>query len=157
MERAIHDCWDVKAHQESKPVEVYRCQIKVYTEYSATEKLADAKERLAKIEQELAERAKDKAEKAERELTEKRAREASDRLMVYKYIERCAGLAPIRIGMTADQVLASKWGKPSDRHSTTTADHHREQWIYTVGPECGATGKQSYLYFEDGVLAAIQD
>lgn len=49
------------------------------------------------------------------------------------------------IGMTRYQAEAS-WGKPSQINETTTAAGIREQWVYG-----GA-----YLYFENGVLTAIQ-
>ena len=59
--------------------------------------------------------------------------------------------------MTTDQVIASQWGYPNDRHTTTTAAHQRVQWVYDIGPLCSPTLDQSYLYFDDGILTAIQD
>lgn len=55
----------------------------------------------------------------------------------------------VRIGMTPDDVrLRSSWGIPQAVHRTTTASGAREQWVY---------GNGHYLYFDDGVLSAIQD
>lgn len=53
----------------------------------------------------------------------------------------------VRVGMTAEDVLASSWGAPRDVNRTTTAYGVREQWVYTGG----------YLYFENGKLTTIQN
>lgn len=53
----------------------------------------------------------------------------------------------VRIGMTQNDVIASSWGKPRKINRTTTARAVREQWVYDGG----------YLYFDDGVLTAIQN
>ena len=52
----------------------------------------------------------------------------------------------ISIGMTSGQVLESNWGKPSKVNTTATAHTVREQWVYRSG----------YLYFENGILTAVQ-
>ncbi len=54
----------------------------------------------------------------------------------------------VTIGMTAGQVLATQWGKPRSVNKTTTAYGTREQWVY---------GDGNYLYFENGLLTAIQN
>lgn len=54
--------------------------------------------------------------------------------------------AGVSIGMTAGQVLQSNWGKPRKVNTTATANTVREQWVYGSG----------YLYFENGVLTAVQ-
>lgn len=54
----------------------------------------------------------------------------------------------VRIGMTAEAVWRSSWGKPQYVNTTTTAYGSREQWVYGGG---------NYLYFEDGRLVAIQN
>jgi hypothetical protein len=59
-----------------------------------------------------------------------------------------AKLPGVRIGMTQAEVLASSWGKPDDINRTITAYGTREQWVY---------GYRSYLYFDDGILTAIQN
>lgn len=53
----------------------------------------------------------------------------------------------VSVGMTNAQVLASNWGKPESINRTTFASGEHEQWVYA--------GFQ-YLYFEDGVVTAIQ-
>jgi hypothetical protein len=53
----------------------------------------------------------------------------------------------VSIGMTAERVLLSSWGKPDDINRTTTSRGIREQWVYDGG----------YLYFQDGVLTSIQN
>lgn len=52
----------------------------------------------------------------------------------------------VAIGMTKDQVLAS-WGKPNDINRTVGKWGVNEQWVYS----------NAYLYFENGVLRALQD
>ena len=53
------------------------------------------------------------------------------------------------IGMTEDEVLKSSWGKPQEINSYDSKyGNHHEQWVY---------GNQRYLYFDDGVVTAIQD
>ena len=54
----------------------------------------------------------------------------------------------VTVGMTNEDALASSWGKPESINTTTTARGSREQWVY---------GGRSYLYFENGVLVAIQN
>lgn len=51
------------------------------------------------------------------------------------------------IGMTQQEVLNSKWGKPNTINKTTTAYGVNEQWVYNNG----------YLYFDNGKLTAIQN
>ena len=55
----------------------------------------------------------------------------------------------VSIGMTAERVLQSNWGKPTQINRTTTSHGTREQWVYR--------GQRSYLYFEDGILTSIQN
>ncbi len=52
------------------------------------------------------------------------------------------------IGMTKEEILNSRWGQPTDVNKTTTANSITEQWVYPG---------YKYLYFEDGVLTAIQE
>ena len=54
----------------------------------------------------------------------------------------------VHLGMSRDDVLASSWGKPERVNRTTIASGTREQWAY---------GSRSYLYFENGVLTAVQN
>jgi hypothetical protein len=62
-----------------------------------------------------------------------------------KALKRSQG---VHIGMSKEDVLASSWGKPQHVNTTTTARGTREQWVY---------GLRAYLYFDDGVLSAIQN
>jgi hypothetical protein len=52
----------------------------------------------------------------------------------------------VSIGMTAEQVRKSSWGKPKSINETITARGKHEQWVYGGG----------YLYLENGVLTSIQ-
>lgn len=54
----------------------------------------------------------------------------------------------ILIGMTAEDVLASSWGRPERVNRTISARGTSEQWVY---------GGRNYLYFENGVLTTIQN
>ena len=58
----------------------------------------------------------------------------------------CARVGGARVGLTAEGVRASCWGKPLLVNTTTTASHIHEQWVYAGG----------YLYLEDGVVTSIQ-
>jgi hypothetical protein len=53
----------------------------------------------------------------------------------------------VRIGMTLEQVRES-WGAPDNINRTITQHGVRQQWVY---------GLSSYLYFEVGLVTAIQD
>jgi hypothetical protein len=52
------------------------------------------------------------------------------------------------LGMSQEDVLASSWGRPEKVNRTTTSRGTREQWVY---------GSGNYLYFENGILTAIQN
>jgi hypothetical protein len=52
------------------------------------------------------------------------------------------------IGMTKDEVLDSKWGRPDDINKTITEYGTSEQWVYD---------DKGYIYFDDGVVTAIQE
>lgn len=54
----------------------------------------------------------------------------------------------VSVGMTAEEVLQSSWGKPSTINRTTTSFGVREQWVY---------GGNNYLYFKNGKLETIQN
>lgn len=64
--------------------------------------------------------------------------------------EACDAIAgkKIFVGMTAEQVIAA-WGKPYKINSTLTGNSKHEQWVMH---EHGS----SYVYFEDGVMTALQ-
>lgn len=52
------------------------------------------------------------------------------------------------IGMTADQVRNSTWGKPEKINRTTTAYGTSEQWVYS---------NNRYIYLDNGIVTTIQD
>lgn len=52
-----------------------------------------------------------------------------------------------KVGMTESEVYASTWGSPKKRNKTTTTYGTREQWVYNDG----------YIYFENGIVVAIQE
>lgn len=75
----------------------------------------------------------------------------------------CQGRPSVEIGMTGREVLASKWGLPYTTNTTETITGTRVQWVYNIGPACKEDGSATsrygtpgYLYFEDGLLVAIQ-
>lgn len=53
----------------------------------------------------------------------------------------------VQIGMSAQEVMQSNWGRPQKINRTVTARGTREQWVYGGG----------YLYFENGILTTIQN
>lgn len=53
-----------------------------------------------------------------------------------------------KIGMTAEEVRNSTWGKPESINTTETASHISEQWVYS---------NNRYVYLEDGIVTTIQD
>lgn len=53
----------------------------------------------------------------------------------------------VTIGMTAQDALDSSWGRPNKVNRTINARGTHEQWVYDGG----------YLYFQDGMLTAIQN
>ena len=52
----------------------------------------------------------------------------------------------VSLGMSQQEVLDSKWGRPRSVNRTISAQGTHEQWVYG----------RNYLYFEDGVLMTIQ-
>lgn len=52
------------------------------------------------------------------------------------------------IGMTADEVLQTGWGKPEDINKTTFSWGTTEQWCYSG---------YRYVYFDNGIVTAIQE
>ncbi len=106
---------------------------------AATPALADFDSLLAKTQhtQALGDRAKAAAHAA---LADKyKAEQASNDT-------RCARMDGARIGLNAEGVRKSCWGRPIRINITMTASHTHEQWVYGGG----------YLYLTDGVVTAIQ-
>ena len=54
--------------------------------------------------------------------------------------------------MTAEEVRNSTWGSADKINRDTYAWGTEEQWCYTNG-----VGKQGYIYFENGIVVAIQE
>lgn len=54
----------------------------------------------------------------------------------------------VTIGMTEQDVLDSRWGKPQSINRSTYSFGVHEQWVY---------GGHNYLYFENGILTAVQN
>jgi hypothetical protein len=77
--------------------------------------------------------------------TELQRSEAARNAAAKKARAECDRRGGASIGMTAQQVLASCWGKPEHRNVTIFAQGRSEQWVYPGG----------YLYFRDGRLEAI--
>lgn len=53
-----------------------------------------------------------------------------------------------KIGMSKEEVLNSRWGEPEDINRTITEYGTSEQWVYSG---------YRYIYFDDGIVTAIQD
>ena len=53
-----------------------------------------------------------------------------------------------KIGMTANELLVSSWGKPTKMNRTTTAYGESYQWVYS---------SNRYVYLKDDIVTAIQD
>lgn len=64
-----------------------------------------------------------------------------------KYGLTKGGKDGVSIGMTAQQVLESSWGRPRVRNQTATSSHNHEQWVYEGG---------QYIYLDDGIVTSIQ-
>lgn len=64
-------------------------------------------------------------------------------------VSRVMALPGARLGMTSKQVVErTNWGRPSEVNRTTTRNGVREQWVYS---------SRRLLYFDNGILTAIQD
>lgn len=87
----------------------------------------------AKLEQEAKERKVAAEEKAKRDLAEEKKNWKKE---------------GVSIGMSAERVLLSSWGKPEKINRTTNKFGESEQWVY---------GSGNYLYFRNGVLDSIQN
>lgn len=64
-----------------------------------------------------------------------------------KYYEELKNSIP-KIGMTREEVIITKWGRPNKVNKTTTANGVSEQWVY---------GSNRYVYLDNGIVTAIQD
>jgi len=82
--------------------------------------------------------------KLKAELTRKQAAEA---LAAKKAIAAQKRSEGVRIGMTAEDVIASSWGKPRSINKSIYSFGVHEQWVYHG---------RNYLYFKDGILDSVQ-
>lgn len=92
-------------------------------------------------------------EKLKKDKLDKQSKQISDKEYNEKFKEKY-GFDPklgknydVSIGMTKDEVLNSKWGRPQDVNKTTTKYGVHEQWVY----------RNKYLYFDDEILTSIQE
>lgn len=76
------------------------------------------------------------------------AQEERDRIVREKADAKRRRSEGVSIGMSREDVLASKWGKPHSINTTTTRYGVHEQWAY---------GGHNYLYFDNGRLTTIQN
>lgn len=72
------------------------------------------------------------------------AKRAKEKAVAAK--KECDRRGGVSIGMTADQVRSSCWGKPQRINQTITARGKHEQWVYGG----------SYVYLENGTVTSIQ-
>ena len=89
------------------------------------------------------------AAKAKKEAETQAAAERQQRL-ISLYGERKAHLilqGKVEIGFTK-KMCREAWGEPKSTNTTTTAGNVHEQWVYSAS---------RYLYFDNGVLTAIQE
>lgn len=87
---------------------------------------------------------------AEEAAARKRERESFEKNMIEKYGEKLGKMiinGQVAIGMNKEMCRCS-WGKPIEINTTTVANHVHEQWVYSG---------YCYLYFDDGILTAIQN
>ena len=81
---------------------------------------------------------------------------------VKKRIEECQKLPAPTLGMTREEVAASRWGRPWDEIETITVAGTTHQWVYKgylTHNECSHTmgdNKLRFLFFRDGRLVAIE-
>ncbi len=61
-------------------------------------------------------------------------------------VEAAIANGEVFIGMTGEQCIRA-WGQPEKVNTTDTARGHHSQWVYPGG---------RYVYFENGILTAIQ-
>ena len=94
---------------------------------------------------------KAKAEEAQAQAQERKEREQQRiQALVDKYGQTNVNLArqgKVKIGWNKE-LCKEAWGEPRSVNKTTTAYGVHEQWVYTTS---------RYLYFDDGVLTAIQE
>ncbi len=140
---------------------------------------ADIEQKQAQIYLETqAEKARqEESREAEQQIKQNEKRMAADEAERRATIEQTIAVHSLVIGMTPDQVVKSR-GKPDKINRTTTANGEEEQWVYGwrqywVSSQAASIGTLTtinekvpegwryippcYIYFENGILTAIQD
>ena len=111
---------------------------------------ADVRDEIRQVMERVAEYTARLPERQRRVVNEQRARQARIAALQSKgwpaEVLAMVLAGEVRIGMTADQAREA-WGPPQSMNTTVTKSGRSEQWVYGVG---------QYLYFENGVLTAIQ-
>jgi hypothetical protein len=83
----------------------------------------------------------------QRKNDERAAKVAASHRRYEQHKALCAKIGGARVGLNAEGVLKSCWGRPAKVNETATAGHSYEQWVYSTG---------DYLYLTDGLVTAIQ-
>jgi hypothetical protein len=125
----------------------YRIKYKNYTGWALKSKLIkDADFQAAKLAQKKAMvKANTDRQKAQNNAINKRRADLTKKYGSQEIAEKIMA-KKIWLGMTSAMALES-WGKPSDINRSVGSWGVHEQWVY----------RDTYLYFEDGVLTSWQD
>ena len=118
-----------------------------------------------------------KIREAEEQIRQNEKRIAANEAQNRAKIEQTIARHELFIGMTSEQCVQSR-GKPDKINITTTSDRREEQWVYSgrqywvSSQAAGGTALTTvneqiaegwrylapcYLYFENGILTAVQD
>lgn len=143
--RSISRCADT-SKDEYLIAKVKESEIKVWTaDFKNNKKTAaersDAYEKLKELDA-------SEALKLEQEFKIVAKRASYDAEVSHMVIKQNLKHTGATIGMSQTEVIQGNWGYPSHINKTTTAMGTREQWSYDEG---------KYLYFDNGVLTAIQE
>lgn len=65
--------------------------------------------------------------------------------------DQAISLGKIQLGMSTQDVMRA-WGRPNKINRTAVAGGISEQWVY----ERPNDGRHQYVYFDNGVLSAVQ-
>jgi hypothetical protein len=111
---------------------------------------ADAYEFINKIEnppKEVPKEIIDEYQKMKKDLEKYKPIEYDEEMIRNEPVQKFPQVTDLEIGMTKEEVLEI-FGKPKNINRTITANSVSEQWVYS---------DDIYLYFNDGILTAIQD
>lgn len=96
--------------------------------------------------------AEKRSKQQEEEASAKAVRSAADAIIAESERKKACGTRGVRVGMSIGDFLKCKGENPDDINTTTTRGGERAQLVYGRS----ISGRE-YYYFENGVLAAIQD